>query len=468
VPKILCNNIPIFKTAEALSAYSFFFEVSAPGLVNFGSYTFWNRLVLQAGYDELSIKHLIVAVSTLDMQQRQNVKNPQEAPLYVLHHGRALQQLTKAANPDIGVMLIACLLFIVCDDMLQNQQSALQHILAARGILQEYYKKPPNVKNRDTVEELSPIFQRLSMQTGELDQQTLPYHTRWPYCTQLNGFTKPSVFEQDFFQARSVFEGYASVEQASQCLQSLVSSCLAPQPPWKAPASRFHMVPDATALLNQWLSYFDSMCNRMDRKEASAKRVRLHILRTYHLALSVMSRCAPFGEESLYDQYFGQFEHLSTKIGFFLAYNAGDLPDMGERMLCVLFFIAAHYRNVATRRTTVWHLRQCGWSGIRLAFIAEKIIELEEKGFEDAILAVDIPEWNRVRALDINFPSSIVERKPGSTLCILRYSVSPYDGCHHAKSHAFEWDDVGDSAVQSSIVKLLERMVTFQFPEVTM
>lgn len=449
-----------------MSAYSFFVGVSAPGLVNFGSYSFWNRLVLQASFQEISIKHLIIAVSTLDMQQRSHSKSPQDEPLYVLHYGKALQQLSKAQNPDISVILIACLLFIVCDDMVQNQQSALQHIFAARGILEEYHKMP-KAEYHDTVEELAPIFQRLSLQTGELDQQTLPYHTRWPYCQQLKGFTKPSVFEHDYFQARSVFEGYQTIDDASICLRQLVPSCLAPQPPWKAPASRFHVVPNVTAQLNQWLSYFDSMCGKMSAKEAAAQRISLHLLRTYHLCLNIMSRCAPFGEESLYDQYMGQLEHVVIKNGFFLTYNSGEIPDMEERVLCPLFFVATHYRNVSVRRTAIGHLRRCGWSGIRLATVAEEIVKLEERGCEDAIVAADIPENRRIRALRISFPKSIMGRVGSASPCVLNYCISPYESPASVKRHTFNWPDVGDQAVQSSIIQLLDRMLVFEFPSIS-
>lgn len=445
-------------------AFRFFHDVAAPKLVNFGSHYFWNRLVLQISHQDESIKHLVLAASTIHRNRCSTDWPSTGTAIFNFHYGKALQLLSHAANPDSGVILTACLLFVLCDEFQQNKFAALQHIIAGREILAGYYKQRHRSQCSSAIEELGPIFQRLQLQIGELDQETMPHQIRWPYITQsFAPGVKPDLPRPDFqHQPGLVFQGCHDLETAWNSLQRLASSCMNPQPGSRPPVSQFHEVPNVTMQLNQWFSYFDLLCSRLDAKEVAAQRVGIHLLRLCHLALSIMSRCAPFDDETLYDEYLGQFEHLMLKATYML--TKPNTKDLAEKVLCPLFFTAAHYRDVTIRRRAVAEIQRCGWEGVRLATIAEQLIHVEEKGCENAIVAADIPERNRIRVLGVSFlPSQSHADDPNGTLCDLAYSVSPYASPSSIRKHRFKWDDVGDQAVQASISQLLQRVLNFEF-----
>ncbi len=448
---------------ETRDAFRYFTEVSAPSLVNYGSHYLWNKLVLQISHHDDSIKHLVVAASALDWRQRLTIETPQTPDSYQYHYGKALQILAMRPNPDAGVVLMACLLFMICDEFQQNRFSALQHIMAGRRILGDYCKHYKRTQYSNTIEELGPIFQQLELQTGELDQETLPHHIRWPFLSQrpaTQGLNHPKPAFGD--QPSSPLYGYQDIGIAGTCLQALAYSCMEPQPRKLPPATVFHVVPHVTMQLNQWLSNFESTCSRLDAKQGTAQRTQIHVLRMYHLCLSIMSRCAPFDDETLYDQYMGQLEHVVVKATIML--STENAESLKEKLVCALFFIAAHYRDVTFRMRALCTLRQCGWEGIRLATIAEQMIKIEERGHEDVIVAADIPRSNRIRALEVAFPKSEVEDDDHrGASCTLTYLIHPYNSLASLRRHTFMWEDVTDQALQDSVSRLLRRALDFEF-----
>ena len=129
-----------------------------------------------------------------------------------------------------------------------------------------------------------------------------------------------------------------------------------------------------------------------------------------------------------------------------------------------LFFVAAHYRDVTFRMRALCTLRRCGWEAIRLATIAEQMIELEQKGCEDAIVAADILRSNKIRAVEVKFRRSKVKHHDGrGASCKLVYLTHPYTSLSSIQSRTFEWEDVTDQALQESVSGMLGRMLNFEF-----
>ena len=457
------SNIIIGPRSEEIpDALRYFTEVTAPALINHDSHYLWNCLVLQASYQDESIKHLLVAVSALDQRQRSRGEPLQHRVVHQYHYSKALQILASCSNLDTGVILTACLLCVICDELQQNRFSALQHIIAGRNILGDYCNQHSSTQYSTTVEELGPIFRRLELQTGELDQETLPLHIRWPYSSQRPASPGPNLPKSVLGRRPPLSYGFLNVSTAGKCLQALASSCMKPRPETPPPATVFHVVPDVTTQLNEWLSHFESTCSRLDAKQATADMTRIHVLRMYHLCLSIMSRCAPFDDEMLYDQHLSQLEHIIVKATIMLSTdNSGSLA---EKLLPAIFFVAAHYRDVTFRMRALSTLRQCGWEGIRLATIAEQIMEIEGTGYADAIVAADIPWTNRIRAFEVIFSDPEFDGADDrGVCCTLVFSTQPYGSLSSIKSHTFKWEDVTDKALQGSVSRSLGRMLNFDF-----
>ena len=164
----------------------------------------------------------------------------------------------------------------------------------------------------------------------------------------------------------------------------------------------------------------------------------------------------------LYDQYLGQLEHVIVKATIMLSTN--DSEGLKEKLVPAIFFVAAHYRDVTFRVRALCTLRRCGWGGIRLASIVEQMIELEQRGCEDAIVATDISGINRILALEVTFSKSeLKDDNDRGACCKLVYSIHPYTSLSSIKKHTFKWEDVTDQALQDCVSRLLGGMLNFEF-----
>lgn len=432
--------------------------MAAPSLVNFGSHYFWNKLVLQAAVEDEAIRSLILATALLDCREQGVLKTPKIDTYYTEHYHRALRALGKRQRPDPTILLMACLLFVVCDEFNKNRMGALQHIVAGRRIMSGYDRKG---QYTDAIEELAPIFRRLEAQTGEFEQQILPKQLRWPFKDDSATWAKKAGMDPIWAKPRpSLYQGYASLAMASYALRCIVPSCQNPQTLGKPPLTRFHVVPNVTGQLNQWLLYFDQMVARFGPKEAAAKRLEVHLLRVHFVCLQTMSRCDPYLREDLYDIHFGNFEHAMVKLSHLITEETPD--PIKERCLCPLFFVASHYRSPEFRQRAIGYLRKCDWPGKRMATVAEQIMEIEERSVAGVMNCGDVPAESRIRLIDISFPESKSGDDSKDSLCMLRYAKMPYDGKSN-DVRLFPWEDMPkDSSVQDSVKQLLGRVMRYE------
>ncbi|ETN41333.1 uncharacterized protein HMPREF1541_03268 [Cyphellophora europaea CBS 101466] len=453
------GNLTSYSHCE-LFAYQYFQEVSAPSLVNFGSHYFWNKLVIQVALEDEAIRHLVLATALLDCRERGVLGLDKANKYHDEHYRTALRTLGTRANPDPAILLMACLLFIVCEEFNQNRFGALQHIIAGRRIMSGYSHKD-RVQCSDAIEELAPIFRRLEIQTGEFEQEILPKQLRWPFKDNSATWAKKAGMDPSWSRPKSsIFQGYASLAMASYCLRCLVPACQNPLTLGKPPLTRFQIVPNITAKLNQWLVYFDEMVFRYGPKEAAANRVEVHLLRVHYMCLYAMSRCDPYLREELYDLYFSQFEHVMIKMSHLITEETTDAVK--ERCLCPLFFVATHYRATAFRRMAIEYLRKCDWPGRRMAMVAEQMMKIEERAVPEVINCADVPPEARIRLIDISFPEAKSGDDTEGALCMLTYSKAPHDGKNN-DVQLFRWKDMPkDRSLQESVKQLLRRVMRYE------
>jgi hypothetical protein len=121
--------------------FQVFKEIYASSLSRYGTAGFWQSVVLQASDQNGSIKHLIIAASSLPglpghPQLFKEGQATQERNLpFLAHYGRALHLLRACAASDVIVVLVACVLLAVCDEMQHNELGAQRHIEAGQRIL---------------------------------------------------------------------------------------------------------------------------------------------------------------------------------------------------------------------------------------------------------------------------------------------------------------------------------------------
>ncbi|EXJ81981.1 hypothetical protein A1O1_08048 [Capronia coronata CBS 617.96] len=391
VALLVVMNVPaptLDRDHEARTRFHFFSELCAPSLLNYGGQSFWNRLVLQAGHADEGIKHLILAASCL-AYHKQGVSepaSPMDDPVFLSHYGRGLRTLAQTRNADPAVVLIACLLLILCDEFQQNRFAARQHIVAGRRILACCHHNR-SIRRSATVDEVAHIFSRLGLVIGELNEPTQPQHLRWPL---LGRHRMAEALDLQTPPKPPLQEGMTSIQEAVASLQRIASQCTALRIAGQPPATRFHTVPHLTDQLNDWLDQFNWFAAQMYPEQASASRTELHLLRTYHVCLHVLSRCAPFRQESAFDIYAGDLEYLMVKAQLLM-------PHTSVRLIPILFLVATRYRDASFRRRATEMLDHCGLDGQFLSTIASVVLTIEERDVDEPIVCSDIPEENRIR-----------------------------------------------------------------------
>ncbi|KAK5047657.1 hypothetical protein LTR84_006322 [Exophiala bonariae] len=417
----------------------YFYQISCPSLANYDSQRFWNQLVAQASHAEQSVHHLVLAIACLDYHDRTKHSVPFDNVSFARHYVQGLTLLHRS-DVSVEILLIGALLLIICDEMRNNPYAAVQHIIAGQKILNAY--RPGTLRFcRPTVQQVVPIFSSLAPYPG----QCRPYSQHRRAAENLSPGT-PKVLDHKT-RRHPVKAGFKSIGEALHDLKCLIPQCLQAQPYCSPPSTRFHVVPIVTSSLNTWATDWDGLLQRMG-DEVSHYQEIIKYLDVIHRCLTVMSRCVPFDDESLFDKYLPNFEYILLTAGQMTSPSVYDLVPS-------FFFAATRCRDPALRHQAITALHNCAWEGRRLATIVKQISSIEGQGLSEVITCEDIPHGSRVVILgaDISDDSTIVltlKRKQPDAKAYTTFQY-PLVGS--------EFD--GDAAVSHALVQLIRRTVNF-------
>ena len=375
---------------DARSKLQYFHQVSCPALVNYGSQRFWNQLVAQASHTEKSVHYLVLALTYLDYHDRTKRSAPRDDVFFLQHYTKGLA-LLQCPDVSVEVLLIAALLLILCDEMRNNPFAAVQHILAGRKILNAYEQGTLEGYS-STIQEIIPIFSSLAPYPGQCRPKPkthLVVHNLPPRHCVLDHTG----------QRHAQSTGLGSIGAALRTLRDLIPQCLQARPRCSPPSTRFHVVPNVTLELNRWATDWDDLLQRIGT-EVSSHRGIIKYMDVLHRCLTVMSRCIPFEDESLFDKYIPNFEYILLVSDQVVSPSDVDL-------VLFFFFVATRCRDPALRQRAISALRNCGWEGRRLALIAQRLAKVEEHGLGKVISCGDIPVESRVVILDASISNDL-------------------------------------------------------------
>ncbi|KAI1616350.1 hypothetical protein EDD36DRAFT_133241 [Exophiala viscosa] len=382
----------------ARTAFQYFHEVCAPALSNYGSQSFWTKLVLQACHYDESIKHLIIAASCLGAQDYPLLRSKSSTgcPLYLSHYGKALKLLSHARSPDPAVVLMACLLLVLCNELQHNTKAALQHMLAGKSILDSYAARDHPQSNA-AVAEIAPVFSQLEQHAGVLQCLDMTRSSATPSIT--TSTVSPESVAQIIDSGARIDcqppDMFTDIDDAAISLQAVAITCVATSPRDEAsPPTVFHTVPTPIASLDSWFDRFTAFESSIIQGPQAFLSPDHQILRMYHTTLHILSGCSPYSEETAFDTYTEMMQQLALIC-------AQLVPLTTTRLIPILFFIATRCRNASLRRRAIEVLRQCGVDGQITARIALKVVQIEERGVEEPISRADIPEANRIKIIDV-------------------------------------------------------------------
>lgn len=172
---------------------NFFVNFSAPQMAGFFDSAFWQRMVIQTSYHEPAIRHAITAIGALHecIMQRAFADDKQKAKAMEF----ALNQCNKAITcltadegydydpnrrriPSSRLALTTCVLFTCFEAMQGRCDSAVNHALQGRRLLQATGRAAITTMSpseEDDIEQMRPLVERLEVQaTALLDKGRRP------------------------------------------------------------------------------------------------------------------------------------------------------------------------------------------------------------------------------------------------------------------------------------------------------
>ncbi|KAI1171945.1 hypothetical protein F4777DRAFT_26835 [Nemania sp. FL0916] len=337
----------------------------------------------------------------------------------LLYYNQAIQLLLKRKNSDsietTAITLLVCYLFTCFDHLAGNDVQAMKHLRGGvelsrnidKSILTNY-----NADDHTTASGTHTLIKQVTRQIQRLDMQAVMFLVDWTPVDIEDGLRS---------QLSPLDIAFQSLDQAADHLQVLVAQVMRLRNTEQQLSPVGNMPPLPPTLkdivleqLVTWSSLFENMLQQGSAHSTDPEAYRLiSLLRLQHaVAWTYLSSCGP-GKEMEYDKFLPQFQQCVALAGEVAAAHeqySGSLnptftPEIG--IVPVLYIIGAKCRHPEVRREVLSILRrqpvrEAVWDSILTAKVVERIIEIEEGGFEEMQRPhsmEQIPVWQRIEAL---------------------------------------------------------------------
>lgn len=369
----------------------------------------WTHQVLPLSHSEPAVWHAVVALGSLG-RMYSKANDGAEREFALQHYSKAMKTLqSKIAGPDKvpqNLTLLVCLLFVTFELQQQAYGEAHSHLNGGLTIIREYERMSEQELGltRETMDPLIEAFERLDVQIASFTSRKVCLKRSRRAAAPMASRDTPMQFENISDAMREL----NSILGAMRDLDTEVEGqrFFSGKPSVELRVSFQIHVMDLLRQLRQWSSRLGNLESTLGSgDEVAAKVLRV---REIYCRLKV-SNCLNDGYECLWDSYLEDFESLvgiceevvpmggtkgSTdvlKARFTL--DTGTIPP--------LYFTVLKCRDPHLRRRALVLLTTCkhqegAWNGPLIALCAEKVVELEERGIENACSAADVPEENRL------------------------------------------------------------------------
>ncbi|KAK3114961.1 hypothetical protein LTR53_006187 [Teratosphaeriaceae sp. CCFEE 6253] len=343
---------------------NFFVHFTAPQMAGFFDSAFWQRLVIQTSYHEPAILHAITAIGALHeaIMQRALADERRKAAAMEFALGqcnRAIASLTGSTNsggktgrramriPDNRLALTTCVLFTCFEAMQGRCDSAVNHALQGRRLLQASSssnhtaadRHPSNPHNPaptpahyddDALEQMRPLVERLEVQaTALLDKGKRPsadLSTTSPNHTAASPSDLPPV--------ALLF----SLEHAHNALHTALNNIMRFMQAFHPSAPRAHIAASMAEKSRRFAPWFSQWETAFTAFLAGAARdgsmgnldfKRAMVLKANHLVGSMLASVDQSAGPVAYDPYEEEFKAIVDLSREVLAsYSCPPLPTL--------------------------------------------------------------------------------------------------------------------------------------------
>ena len=405
-------------------ALQFYRERTALKLSDHAHPDFWLRLVPQLGCSDPAVKHMMIAIASVE-EALDIAENPWRCYDSCLrHHSKAIRSITRTRpSPPLEVALIFALLFSTYSNMHGRSSSAIVHVNNGLNIIREWRSSYPSSRQAphdpsELIEnQIGPIFMRLEQQIlgmtpgSEQDPGVHPEPVGQP---ELLPFLIPRVFA-DFNSAQKYLRAVMSIILHSMQLYNLF------------PTQDLNSVRalQSRNYLAEWLQSFEAcrIIQPQQPVDVSASKLCL-LLEIHYRSFLIMLNTFSFQNETTFDNFEADFAFIITQARMLINVQSNDRDQNGSNgnhdrskqfetslgLIPPLFLTATRCRNPITRRKALSLLRTHAldrtegiWNNKSAARIAEQVMLIEEHGVRPLRSCADVQEHKRIRLSSAEF-----------------------------------------------------------------
>ena len=286
-----------FESPESCRAFDHYRSQSAPILGNILDSEFWGGLVMRLSVSEPVVRHAVLALSRLhEHTSTANSERAATIPAFVFaEYGKSIDALKKWQDGPV-VPLLACVLFVCIEFLLDNEEATKVHIFQGRQLLCSLENEP--------------------LHTREMIKRDLvPMYTRLGLAAFLYG-VQPARVPESMLHSLSPPGQYESISQARSYLYHILDDALRFSTSAKTKLYDAKVSPDETqklqakqqqilSFLEQWYASFVVLTSTSKSSQATLSvQCLLHI---YYNAAVIWTSTALSTHEMAYDEHTASF-----------------------------------------------------------------------------------------------------------------------------------------------------------------
>ncbi|GAQ09951.1 hypothetical protein ALT_7272 [Aspergillus lentulus] len=373
---------------------------------------FWSGFVIQASMSEPAVLHAVLALSSVHRQGILNdggLKAGDEERVTLTRYSKAINHLQphfKAKDRTaFRIALIVCVLFIALELLRGHFVSARIHLQQGLNLLEGscLLKRKGDlfvVNSQEYVDDW--IVQALSR-----------LHIQLELLKQVHRGSSLRL-QMPFLECKS--STFPSVKEAWSWLHHLMGTVFhlngeVREQFCTGSSSRAELLKHQRSVhddLTRWLNTYNTTIQTMKGSMRKDQAQIYVLLRTYHTMITIMAAtCLSPGDEMVFDQHTDKFQEMITMLAqlwkflsmysafgsrptqFFMSRSIGDLGWIAPLYYTAIKCRVHRFRLHAIRLLEGSFHREGFWDSQILAFVARKVMEIEEGDFYLLLDAVD-------------------------------------------------------------------------------
>ena len=317
--------------------------------------------------------------------------------LYAFHNHRAVELLTSVRSPPpVEVALILSLLLLITENFQGSDYNAIVHVEGGMSILRGWIAMHVQSRGPQAAfvrDEIVPFFKLLEAEKMAHVEERL---ADMSINDAVSAHSSPHV---DISVG-----GSTSLEEARDELLPIIDRVFAPNT--ESEMTRTTEA-ESTEMLKAWRRSTDKLVRkRPDISNNPASRKTLQSLEIHHDLLTIVSQSHSSPLETAHDAHQAAYSALISSLHTLITARDSipltTFPTSDLGLIPPLLHIALHCRHPVTRRRATYLLRylhryEGAWDTCCAAKIAERVVEIEERGLSVVNAPADVSEFSRVR-----------------------------------------------------------------------